>query len=154
MSDMLNIRDFIAANSDNASELRARWASEAPKEPKVSTQTFQLSPVQSTLERLVQERAAQIALDAERKELERRTKENLSHSQLYSDYRKAFPDLFTDGATCDGGRIHFSFRETPFSVFRGDKGYYMLQREGGTAKELASPPMPALVDLLTKEFSR
>jgi hypothetical protein len=132
-----------ADRPEKLAELRGKT-----KEPEVPTQT------QSTLERLVQERAQQIALEAERNELERRTKESQSHSQLYSDYRKTFPELFADGATCDRGRIHFRFREMPFSIFRGDKGYYMLEREGGAAKQLTSPPMPALIDLLAKEFSR
>ena len=68
---------------------------------------------QSELERLVEARAAQIALENEQKELDRKRKESVTFEQLYKDDRKAFPDLFTGATcpktTCDGGRIHFDF---------------------------------------------
>jgi hypothetical protein len=148
-AELEHISFLAQINADRPEKL----AELAGKKKEGVTMNFNLKP-QSELERLVEARAGQLALEAEQKELDRKRKESVTYEQLYKDYRKAFPALFDDGAICDGGRIHFKFRDTAFSAFRGDKGYYMLQREGGAAKELASPPMPALVDFLTKEFSR
>jgi thioesterase domain-containing protein len=122
MSDLFPVRDFIAANSDNPDELRARWAAEkiTPKEetPKMSS---------NLLTRLVDEQISAIEAAEAKAESAKREQETQLIAQKDQLLRKTFSRLIETGeAHVQAGYLYFDHAGRKFRVHR-EADQWMLE---------------------------
>jgi hypothetical protein len=115
VSDLFAIRDFIAANSDNAAELRARWQNESAQPEKeskpvtVSTSNFLTELVAEQVELSdALSRAAKAQADES---------ERIRIKSLNSELKRHFGKLLDKGVgSVEAGEFRFAHAGTDYSV--------------------------------------
>jgi hypothetical protein len=117
MSDLFPIRDFIAANSDNAGELRARWAAEQqsaqPRKESIPVNTA----TSNYLNELVAEQIEAIDTAARAAKSAADDAERARVKSLNADMKKHFAKLIDkSAATVSGGELYFDFNGEQYLV--------------------------------------
>jgi hypothetical protein len=149
VSDLFPIRDFIAANSDNASELRARWQTESspPKKEK---------PMQTAAKTYLETRVAEKLGELETQRIEGERAEALRKANALKSandtVRLAFKDLLNrDAASVSDGRLHFTYRGKDYSAFVREGAWYLVDGEREIKFAGSGPATENLIETLAKE---
>jgi enterochelin esterase-like enzyme len=138
MSNLFPIRDYIAANSDNPDELRARWAAETKLKEKESipvqtaTSTWLETRVATKLAQFVEARE-EAAREAKRaKQRADEEMEKLLEKQLGSFVMQVGGHFYT-------GRAHFSYKGHAYAVYLQDGQFWL---DDGKAPERVDNAIP------------